>query len=126
MRTRYRVHEPRAAHFVTSTVVEWLPVFTNSARCDILIESLQFCRENKGLEIYAWVILDNHIHAILAAPDLSRVMADFKRHTAQRVIEQLEKESCTWLLNQLEFFFAPGTRRKATANSGRKVFIRRP
>ncbi len=52
------------------------------------------------------MILDNHFHAILAAPDLTRVMTDFKRHTAQRILEQLQKEKCEWLLNQLQFFRA--------------------
>jgi putative transposase len=106
MRSRYGVAELGSPHFVTSTVVSWLPVFTTANHCDIIVESLEYCRQHKGLEIYAWVILDNHIHAILAAPDLSRVMADFKRHTAQRIIEQLEKDQSAWILNQLEFFHA--------------------
>ena len=29
------------------------------------------------------------------------MLADLKRHTAQRVIEQLENENCTWLLRQI-------------------------
>ena len=41
MRSRYLVHDPNAAHFVTSTTVAWLPVFTTAARCDLLIESLR-------------------------------------------------------------------------------------
>ncbi|MEI7958880.1 MAG: hypothetical protein WCI40_07200 [Verrucomicrobiota bacterium] len=70
---------------MTSTIVAWLPVFTTSARCDILVQSLAYCRMHKGLVIYGWVILDNHFHAILAAPDLPRVLADLKRHTAQQL-----------------------------------------
>ncbi len=92
MRSRYRVNEKEQAHFVTSSVVAWLPVFTKAVRCDILVESLAYCRAEKGLKIYAWVILDTHFHAILASPDLSRVMADLKRHTARRLFEQLESE----------------------------------
>jgi REP element-mobilizing transposase RayT len=107
MRSRYRVHEPHCAHFITTTVVEWLPVFTTSARCDILVQSFEYCRKNKGLKIYAWVILDNHIHAIVAAPELTRVITDFKRHTAQRILDQLEKEKCEWLLNQFRHFRLP-------------------
>ena len=97
MRSRYLVHDPNAAHFVTSTTVAWLPVFTTAARCDLLIESLAYCREHKALAIHAFVILDNHLHAILSAPDLTRVVADFKRHTARRRLAQLETERCEWL-----------------------------
>ncbi len=86
---------------MTGTVVNWLPLFITAPRFDILVEALAYCRKEKALQIYAWVILDTHFHAILSAPDLSRVLADLKRHTARRLIEQLEEENCTWLLRQL-------------------------
>ncbi len=60
MRSRYAIREANAAYFITSTTVAWLPVFTTAACCDILVQSLMYCRENKGLKIYAGVILDNH------------------------------------------------------------------
>jgi len=106
MRSRYRFHSPHGTYFVTCTIVAWLPVFTTAKRCEILTDALKYCREHKGLKIYAWVILDNHFHAVLAAPELSRVMADFKRHTAQRILEQLENEGNEWLLNQFEYYRA--------------------
>ena len=102
MRSRYRVHVPDAAHFVTSTVVGWLPVFTTAARCNLVVEALAYCREHKKLKVHGWVILDNHFHAVLAAPDLSRALADLKRHTARRILEQLQSEECQWLLRQFE------------------------
>ena len=74
MRSRYRVGDPDRAHFITATIVEWLPVFTSSVCCDILVSSLVHCRQHKGLKVYAWVILDNHFHAILSAPDLSAIL----------------------------------------------------
>lgn len=101
MRSRYRVHEPDQAHFITSTIINWLPVFTTAACCDILVASLAYCREQKGLRVYAWVILDNHFHAIVAAPELPRVLVDLKRHTAKHLLAQLEREGRVWLLTQL-------------------------
>jgi putative transposase len=100
MRSRYHVHDNHQAYFITSTVVGWLPVFTTARRCDILVESLEYCRTAKRLRIYAWVLLDNHFHAIVAAEDLTRVIADLKRHTARRLLEQLQAEQCEWLLHQ--------------------------
>jgi REP element-mobilizing transposase RayT len=89
---------------VTCTIVEWLPVFTSQACCDILVKSLQHCRDRKGLKIYAWVILDTHFHAILTAPDLSAVLRDLKSFTAHQVLMQLEVEGRQWLLNQLHYY----------------------
>ncbi len=65
------------------------------------MQSLAYCRAEKALKIYAWVILDNHFHAIVSAPDLPRVMADLKRHTARRLLELLQEENAAWLLDQL-------------------------
>lgn len=101
MRSRYRVTELHAPQFITSTVVGWLPVFTTDVRCKIVTDSLEYCRTHKGLKIHAWVILDNHLHAIVAAPDLPRVIADFKRHTARALTTQLRAEECDWLLHLL-------------------------
>ena len=82
------------------------PRTSTAARCDILVESWSYCREHKGLRIHAWVILDNHFHAILSAPDLMQVMRDLKRHTARRILDQLRGENCEWLLNQFDYFHA--------------------
>lgn len=79
MRSRYKVLEQAAPHFITSTVVEWLPVFTSAAYCDVLINSLKFCQEQKGLKLYAFVIMDNHIHLLADADNLSRLMKEFKK-----------------------------------------------
>jgi REP-associated tyrosine transposase len=101
MRSRYRILEPHPAHFVTGTIVAWLPLFTTAARCDILVESLSYCQQHKGLKIHGWVILDSHFYAVLAAPDLAQVLADLKRYSARRLIEELEKENRGWLLREL-------------------------
>ncbi len=106
MRSRYRINSPDAAHFITATIVEWLPVFTTAACCEIIVRSLIFCRENKGLKIHAWVILDNHFHAILAGPELARTIADLKKFTAREILAQLRVEKREWLLNQLQYFRA--------------------
>ena len=106
MRSRYRVCDPDHAHFITATIVEWLPVFTSAACCDILVRSLAHCRQHKGLKIYAWVILDNHFHAILSAPDISAILQDLKSFTARKILDQLKAEGRKWLLNQLRFYRA--------------------
>jgi putative transposase len=106
MRSRYRIYEREHAHFVTATIVEWLPVFTSAACCDIVVRSLVYSRQHKGLKIYAWVILDNHLHAILAAPDLSGILRELKSFTAHQIIDQLAREGREWLLNQLRYYRA--------------------
>ncbi len=74
MRSPYAIRDGPSAYFITATIVEWLPVFTTAACCDIIVRSLLHCREHKALQIHAWVILDNHFHAILSAPDLASTL----------------------------------------------------
>jgi putative transposase len=106
MRNRYRVNDENAAHFITSTIVEWLPVFTTQVCCDILVRSLEYSRAHKRLKIYGWVIMDNHFHAVVSAPVLSPTIADLKKFTAHAILEQLKTEGREWLLNQLAYFCA--------------------
>jgi putative transposase len=104
MRSRYRIHESAQAYFVTATIIEWLPVFSTAACCDILVAALAHSREHKGLKIHRWVILDTHFHAVLAAPALSAVLRDIKSYTAKLLIEQVGTEGREWLLNQLRYY----------------------
>jgi len=106
MRSRYAIHDNHSAYFITSTIVEWLPVFTSAACCDILVRSLLHCREHKALQIHAWVILDNHFHAILSATDLAGTLTDLKRFTSRALLEQIKEEKRDWLLNQLAYYCA--------------------
>ena len=101
MRSRYAVREEHHAHFVTSTIVEWLPVFITSACCDLIVEAFDYCRKHKGLKLYGWVIMPNHFHAVVQSAALSRVMADLKKFTARSLIEQLQIERRDWLLDVL-------------------------
>jgi REP-associated tyrosine transposase len=106
MRSRYRINNEYAAHFITSTIVQWLPVFTTAASCDIVVRSFEYCREQKGLRVHAWVILDNHFHAIVSGLELARTLADLKKFTAREILERLKCEGRDWLLNQLAYFCA--------------------
>ena len=104
MRSRYKITDQDGIYFITSTIVEWLPVFTSRPYFDILIQSFRYCQQHKGLKLYGYVILDNHFHAIVAGSNLSRTIADMKKFTARQIIVQLQAEQKRWLLNQLTYY----------------------
>ena len=104
MRSRYRIVDSDGIYFLTSTVVEWLPVFTTPRFFEVIVDALAYCRESKSLKIYAYVIMENHVHLVAEAPNLEGVLRDFKRHTAKRIVEVAESTGRDWLLNQFEFF----------------------
>ena len=108
MRTRYKARSQgvKYIYFITSTTVEWLPVFFHQDHFEILVKSLEFCRKEKGMRLYAYVIMENHIHMIASSPDLSRTMQAFKSFTSKKLIESISKKRINWLLNQLNYFKA--------------------
>jgi putative transposase len=103
MRSRYKISELESPHFLTCTIVNWLPVFTRTRYIEIITSSLAFCREQKGLRLHAYVILDNHLHLIASSNNLSHVMRDFKRHTAKEILAVAQEENKLWLLKQFQF-----------------------
>jgi len=104
MRTRYKIIENGQLYFITSTIIEWLPVFTRKSYFEILIDSLKYSRSDKGLKLFAYVIMDNHLHLIGASDNLGRIIKEFKSHTAREIIKLAEQDNKGWLLNQLVFY----------------------
>ena len=84
----FQIKDQYAVHFLTFTVVEWVDVFTRKTYSDILIDSLKFCQEKKGLKIHAWCIMSNHVHLILSTDGLKKlsdVIRDFKKFSSPTV-----------------------------------------
>lgn len=93
-RSRYRIHEPTHPHFLTCTVLQWLPLFAQSANVQILLDSLRYLQDQGRLTLYGYVILENHCHLLAAAPDLGQSIASFKSFTARQIIQRLtERQS---------------------------------
>lgn len=100
MRSRYNVVEPDGMYFLTCTIIEWIPVFLSRPYFDVIVNSLAFCRKNKGLRLYAYVVMENHVHMIAGAPDVSSVVQSFKGFTAREIVRLAEAEGRRPLLNQ--------------------------
>lgn len=83
-------------HFVTLTIIEWIDIFTKEIYFEKLIESLKFCQQNKGLEIYAYVFMTNHIHIMCRSSgdySLVNILQSFKRHTTSVCKDLISKDS---------------------------------
>ncbi len=96
---------------MTFTVVGWIDVFTRKVYKDVLINSLQYCIKEKGLNVHAYVIMSNHMHVILSAKEgyvLSDIIRDLKRHTAKTIIETIqttkEESRSEWMLKLFNYY----------------------
>jgi putative transposase len=108
MGLKNRIH-PGYLYYLTLTVVDWVDVFTRPAYRHILLESIRYCQKEKGLEIYAWCLMTNHIHLIASAKEesnLSDVLRNIKKFTNKAIIKAIQQENESrrhWLLDRFAF-----------------------
>jgi len=102
-RTRYKIYDNAYPHFITCTVVEWLPVFTRQDSVQILLDSWSFLQREGRLKLFAYVVLENHVHFIASSDSLSEQLGNFKSYTARRPIDLLESANARTILEQLAF-----------------------
>lgn len=101
----YKIRNKEGIHFITFAVVEWVDVFTRKEYRDILIESLRFCQKEKGLIIYAWCIMSNHVHLIISArnSNTSEILRDFKKFTSKQIVKAIQESRTesrkAWMLD---------------------------
>lgn len=103
-RSRYKIYEPTQPHFITCTILHWIPIFTRTQTTDIIFESLKYLQKTDNLKIYAYVILENHLHLVAQSDDIAKSMAKFKSFTAREIISYLKKENAKTILEQLIFY----------------------
>lgn len=95
MSQAYKIHKQEAAYFVTLQVVYWIDIFTRKRYRDIVTDSLNFCVKEKGLTIYSYVLMSNHVHMLASADkkDLSAMLGGMKSFTSKKIIESIYNES---------------------------------
>ena len=95
-----------SSYYLTLTVVGWVDVFTRNNHKDALIDSLRYCIKNKGLNVYAYCLMSNHLHMVVNCNEpfqLKDVVRDFKRHTVKTIIGQIinaPKSRREWILRE--------------------------
>jgi putative transposase len=108
MSRKYKFRDQSENYFVSFATVNWVDVFTRRLYKDIIVDSLNYCIENKGLIIYGWVIMSNHIHLIIGTNDmtLQDIMRDLKKFTSKEIIEAIkdnqQESRREWMLGMFE------------------------
>lgn len=88
------------------TIVEWIDVFSRNIYRDIIIDSLKYCISEKGLNVYAYCIMTNHIHLVVNCNEpfqLKDTIRDFKKFTSKALIKEVSRSGESrreWLLER--------------------------
>lgn len=95
MPTGYQIKEQDHLYFITLQVVDWVDVFTRKTYCNIIIESLKYCQQRKGLIVYGYVIMSNHIHLLVQSSNgnLSGTLRDFKSFTSKEILKAIQQNT---------------------------------
>ncbi|MES2559978.1 MAG: transposase [Bacteroidota bacterium] len=115
--SEYLKTEEGKTYFITFTVVDWIDVFTRECYVNILLESIKYCQQQKGLLLYTYCILPSHIHMIAGAQTgtLGELLRDLKGFTSRKILKEIaankQESRREWLLEAFK---------KAGETSGQK------
>jgi|AntRauTorcE11897_2_1112592.scaffolds.fasta_scaffold34430_2 REP element-mobilizing transposase RayT len=116
MSQKYKIYNQALPYFITSTVINWIDLFTRNGYREVIIESLKYCQREKGLLLYAYCIMTNHLHLIVGTKQnkLQDIIRDFKSFTSKelrKTIQNHPQESRKYWI--LEMMYEAGKARKS-------------
>ena len=93
MSRKYKFHNPEGLYFVSFATVNWIDVFTRRIYRDIVVDSLNYCIKEKGLVVYAWVVMSNHVHLLIRTKQmpLEDIMRDLKSYTSREILKSIKE-----------------------------------
>jgi REP element-mobilizing transposase RayT len=109
MSRKYKISDQEELYFVSFATVNWIDLFTRQEYNEILLSSLRYCQVEKGLEVYAWCIMTNHLHFIIGTNDkpLQNILRDFKSFTSSQLKNEINnnpvesrKEWIKWMFER--------------------------
>lgn len=103
------------AHFISFAVVGWIDIFTRAEYAEFLLKNLSYCRKNKGLKLFEFVIMPSHVHLIASASEgnLGDIMRDFKTYTSKELVKLItahpQESRKEWMLKMFQEYGAANT-----------------
>ena len=105
----YFIKDQNAVYFLTFTVTDWIDIFTRKEYKIEIVNSLNYCVQHKGLIIFAWCLMSNHLHLVCKANDgfrISEIIRDFKKFTSKSIVKltsEISESRKEWMLYRFEF-----------------------
>ncbi len=92
MSRNYKFHNEEGLYFVSFATVFWIDVFIREIYSEILVDSLKFCIEEKGMELGCWCIMPSHVHLIFRDKNKnpSKLLKEFKTFTSKKIVKSIE------------------------------------
>jgi putative transposase len=100
----------QGCYFLTFNTVDWVDVFIRPVYKQIIVHSLNYFIDNKGLNVFAWCLMTNHLHLLVQAREngvIAEIENEYKSFTAKKILQDIDTEPDirkTWMMNHFENF----------------------
>jgi len=112
MSEKYKTHFGNT-YFMTFTIAGWIDLFARKEYAEFIEDNLNYCIENKGLEVFNYCIMPSHVHLIARTMDdvMSNWLRDYKGFTSRKLFEMVNNHPAEsrkeWLLYMFRYFAKP-------------------
>jgi putative transposase len=105
MSEKYKIRDQEKPYFVTFATEGWVDVFTRQVYREIIVDALKYCQSKKGLVLYSWCLMTNHMHLIVGRSKeekIEEIIRDLKKFTSVQICKAIETNQAesrkTWML----------------------------
>jgi putative transposase len=102
-RTRYKVYSQGCPHFLSSSIVNWIPLFSDPDQVEVLLTALRFLHEENRLRLHGYVIMENNFHLVASSAHFERDMRSLKSYSAKGFLSLLESKQHLTRLEELKW-----------------------
>ena len=100
----------QACYNITLSTVDCVDIFVRPVYKQVVVHTLNYFIEHKGLVVYAWCLMSNHLR-LLARPEdghkIEDIEHDYKSFTTAKIFEAIDTEPETrksWIMDRFEHF----------------------
>lgn len=100
--------ERHSCYFMTFNTVDWVDVFIRPVYKQVVVHTLNHFIEHKGLNVYAWCLMSNHLHLLACQHEgyvIAEIEKEYKSFTTQKILEAIDTEPEArrkWILERFE------------------------
>lgn len=102
--------EREGCFFVTFQTVDWVDVFIRPVYKQVVVHTLNHFIESKGMTVYAWCLMTNHLHLLARVKPglvIAELEKEYKSFTTKKILEAIDTEPSArrdWLMSRFESF----------------------
>ena len=99
-KTRRTYDTPGDSHFLTFSTFKRIPLLTKERSCQWVVDAISLSRERNPFDLWAWVIMPEHVHLALyplQETKIAAILKTLKQSVSKRAINWLRENSPDYL-----------------------------